>query len=106
MDIISTLKQHREYYWDAIYKINLAKDAINFAYYKKDSMSSDSHDDILDYLDLMKINRLSKVDYIDNLLLYISDDTYDVFKSEEPIINMITNEELKLEIKSILIGNQ
>ena len=70
MDIQSTLKQHRDYYWDELYRINLAKDAINVAYYKKDSISSSSHEDSLDYFDLMKIDRLSKVDYIDNLLLY------------------------------------
>lgn len=102
MDIISTLKQHREYYWDEIYRINLAKDVINVAYYKKDNISSDSHDDTLEYLDRAKIDRISKVDYIDNLLLHISDSMYEVIKSQEHILKMIDNEDVRLEIKSIL----
>lgn len=105
MDIVSKLKHHRQYYWDEIYRINLAKDAINVAYYKKDIISSSSHEDSLDYLDLMKIDRLSKVDYIDNLLLHLSDDTHDVFEQKEYILNVINNEEVKSEIKYILMGN-
>lgn len=105
MDIQSTLKQHRDYYWDELYRINLAKDAINVAYYKKDSISSSSHEDSLDYFDLMKIDRLSKVDYIDNLLLHLSDNSHNVFGQNEYSLNLINNEELKSEVKSILMGD-
>jgi hypothetical protein len=52
----------------------------------------------------MKIDRLSKVDYIDNLLLHISDNTHDIFEQNEYNINLINNEELKSEVKSILMG--